>query len=88
MVKHKIEDTFNFNSGDRFYLPPSLALELGKPWVNADDLNLLEKCRNAKPFQQNAYWMETLDARSILPLLRNPYSIAWNWDYAGVIPPF
>ena len=64
IVKHKIQDTFNFNPGDRFYLPPSLAAELGKPWVLADDLNLLEKCKKAKPFQQDAYWKETLSARS------------------------
>ena len=72
-VNHKILDKFDFNPGDVFPLPPSLGLS-----ITADDLNLLQKCRNAMPFDQNASWDEVLVAQGKLKQLQHSKGV-WEW---------
>lgn len=56
-LTHSLNDKFDFNPGDVFPLP-------FQPFsVTANDLNLLEENGLAKPFNQNAKWHETLNAK-------------------------
>ena len=74
-VVHSIKDRYKFNPGEQF--PPVT------PITTADELNLLEKCRGANQFNQDASWTQTLQARgslnSLLDTAGNPNAKVWVW---------
>lgn len=51
-ITHKIQDIYNFNPGDVFGLIYT---------VEADDLNLLKKCRTANDYTQFGKWTKQVD---------------------------
>ena len=72
-VIHTIKDVYNFNPGDTFYIPSSSG---GK--ISADDLNLLEKYRGAKGFDQNAEWTENVEAKGSFEDIQDPSNYKWS----------
>jgi hypothetical protein len=47
-------------------------------FIKGADLNLLEKCRGAFPFDQNAFWIQDVSFKGTLGQFRNPNM--WNWS--------
>ena len=70
-VKYSLSDLFNFNPGDRIPIPVF-------PFVGyANDFNMLEKCRGAKPFQQEIQWSQDMEFKGKIYLIQShPY---WKW---------
>jgi K319-like protein len=79
---NSVKDIYKFNPGEEF--PPGVLP--GLPIITADDLNLLEKCRGALPFEQDASWDQTLQAHGTLQQLQHtanlpaPNNPVWHWS--------
>lgn len=72
-VNNSVKDTFDYNPNDTFPLPPHLGF-----YITAADLNLLQKCKDATPFQQDASWDENLQAQGTLKQIKHSTKI-WKW---------
>jgi hypothetical protein len=70
-VNFQLEDRFNFNPGDVFPIP-------APPFrVSAHDLNLLEKCKDAKQFIQGIKWKEEVSGRTSMYGLSEIRALNW-----------
>jgi hypothetical protein len=71
-VNLQLEDRFDFNPGKKFPVPVS-------PFVlSADDLNLLEKCKGAKPFIQAIKWKQEVSGRATLSQMHEQRPLQWD----------
>lgn len=72
-VVNSLKDKFDFNPGDTFPIPtPPFS-------ITSEELNLLEKCKDAKPFQQDGGWTMELNAVGTLKQLKDSNSPNWKW---------
>ncbi len=70
-VSYALNDIFNFNEGETFFIPASPIR------IKADDLNLLEKCRGADTFWQGLIWNQNVIYNGPIDQMHNQYN--WQW---------
>jgi hypothetical protein len=65
-VKHHFKDRYDFNPGGSFIIPGYTKYGV-RVIVRNDELNLLRDCRNAKDFDQDTCWRQTIDTTVRFP---------------------